>query len=385
MKITEPPPLLHMMQRLIAEPSVSSVSTEWDQPNVRVIDLLADWLKDMGFAVRKLPVPDHPGKFNLVASAGSGSDGLVLSGHTDTVPFDESRWRSDPFALTERDNRLYGLGSTDMKGFFALVLEALRGLDLSKLKHPLVILATADEESSMSGARALADSGQALGRHAIIGEPTSLRPIRMHKGIAMECIRVTGRSGHSSNPALGNNALEGMSLVLKEIMDWRRELGQRHSHPQFEVAVPTVNLGHIHGGDNPNRICGQCELHIDIRPLPGMDLDELRGELDRRLAMVLQPTGLSLERESMFGGVPALETPASAEIVRSAEQLTGHTAEAVAFGTEGPFLQRMGMDTVILGPGSIDQAHQPDEFLSMDQIQPGIQIIQQLVHRFCMT
>jgi acetylornithine deacetylase len=374
-----------MMQRLIAEPSVSSVSAEWDQPNVRVIDLLAEWLTGMGFQVRKLAVPGHPGKFNLVASAGAGSDGLVLSGHTDTVPFDESRWRSDPFTLTERDNRLYGLGSTDMKGFFALVLDALRELDLAKLKHPLVILATADEESSMSGARALADSGQALGRHAVIGEPTGLRPIRLHKGIAMECIRVTGRSGHSSNPALGNNALEGMSLVLAEIMEWRRELEQRYSNPLFEVATPTVNLGHIHGGDNPNRICGQCELHIDIRPLPGMDLEALRGELDQRLARTLRPTGLKLERHSLFGGVPALETPASAEIVRAAEQLTGHPAEAVAFGTEGPFLQQLGMDTVILGPGSIDQAHQPDEFMSMSQIQPGIQIIKQLIQRFCLN
>ncbi len=374
-----------MMQRLIAEPSVSSVSAQWDQPNVRVIDLLAEWLAGMGFRIQKLAVPGHPGKFNLVASAGSGSHGLVLSGHTDTVPFDESRWRSDPFTLTERDNRLHGLGSTDMKGFFALVLDALRELDLKKLKHPLVILATADEESSMSGARALADSGKALGRHAVIGEPTGLRPIRMHKGIAMECIRVTGRSGHSSNPALGNNALEGMSLVLAEITAWRRELQQRHSNPLFEVATPTVNLGHIHGGDNPNRICGQCELHIDIRPLPGMDLDGLRGELDQRLARILAPTGLKLERHSLFGGVPALETPASADIVRAAEQLTGHPAEAVAFGTEGPFLQQLGMDTVVLGPGSIDQAHQPDEFLDMNQIQPGIEIIKQLIQRFCLT
>jgi acetylornithine deacetylase len=352
---------------------------------VRVIDLLAEWLRDMGFEIRKLAVPDHPGKFNLIASLGRGPDGLVLSGHTDTVPFDESGWRSDPFTLTEKDNRLYGLGSADMKGFFALVLEALRGLDLSQLKHPLVILATADEESSMSGARALAESGQSLGRHAVIGEPTGLRPIRMHKGIAMECIRITGRSGHSSNPTLGNSALEGMNLVLTEIMRWRQELGKRYTNPLFEVAVPTVNLGHIHGGDNPNRICGQCELHIDIRPLPGMNLEDLRGELDTRLARVLQPTGLELERQSMFGGVPALETPASAEIVRTAEQLSGHASEAVAFGTEGPFLQQLGMDTVILGPGSIDQAHQPDEFMSMDQIQPGIAIIKQLIQRFCLN
>ncbi|WP_456404905.1 acetylornithine deacetylase, partial [Thiolapillus sp.] len=343
------PSLLHMLQRLIAEPSVSSVSAEWDQSNARVIDLLQDWLHELGFHTEKQAVPGAPGKFNLIATAGRGNDALVLSGHTDTVPFDESRWRSDPFTLTEKDDRLYGLGSTDMKGFFALVLEAIRDLDLSRLKHPLVILATADEESSMSGARALAESGHSLGRHAVIGEPTGLKPVRLHKGIAMECIRVTGRSGHSSNPALGNNALDGMSLVLAEILAWRKALEQRYQNPLFEVATPTVNLGHIHGGDNPNRICGQCELHIDIRPLPGMDLDGLRGELDERLQQILQPTGLEVQRHSLFGGVPAFETPATAAIVQTAEALTGHSAEAVAFGTEGPFLQQLGMDTIIMG------------------------------------
>ncbi|HID46756.1 MAG TPA: acetylornithine deacetylase [Chromatiaceae bacterium] len=374
-----------MMKRLIAEPSVSSVSADWDQSNVRVIDLLEDWLHEVGFHTEKQAVPNHPGKFNLIATAGQGPEGLVLAGHTDTVPFDDSRWRSDPFELTERDNRLYGLGSTDMKGFFALVLEAVRDLDTAKLKQPLVILATADEESSMSGARALVEAQKKLGRHALIGEPTGLRPIRLHKGIAMECIRITGQSGHSSNPALGNNALDGMSLVLDEILRWRHELGSHYSNPLFEVATPTVNLGHIHGGDNPNRICAQCELHIDIRPLPGMDLEALRRELDSRLQQKLHSTGLRLERSSLFGGVPAFETPASAAIVQAAETLTGHSADAVAFGTEGPFLQQLGMDTIIMGPGSIDQAHQPDEFMAMDQIEPGITLIKQLIHRFCMT
>ncbi|WP_456415212.1 acetylornithine deacetylase [Thiolapillus sp.] len=379
------PKLLHMMERLIAEPSVSSVSAEWDQPNVRVIDLLEDWLRNAGFHTEKLAVPKHPGKFNLVASIGSGPDGLVLAGHTDTVPFDQSRWSSDPFTLTEREGRLYGLGSADMKGFFALVLEAIRDLDLKKLKQPLVILATADEESSMSGARALAAAQTRLGRHALIGEPTGLRPIRMHKGIAMECIRITGQSGHSSNPSLGNNALDGMSIALAEIIQWRNELMQRYQNPLFEIATPTVNLGHIHGGDNPNRICAQCELHIDIRPLPGMDLETLRGELDARLQQRLQHTGLDIARHSLFGGVPAFETPASAAIVQAAESLTGHSAETVAFGTEGPFLQQLGMDTIIMGPGSIDQAHQPDEYLDMAQINPGVELIRQLIHRFCLN
>jgi acetylornithine deacetylase len=372
-----------LLDGLIAAPSVSSVNPAWDQSNAQVIDLLADWTSALGFRVERLAVPGRPGKFNLVASRGSGPEGLVLAGHTDTVPFDADLWRHDPFCLTERDGRLYGLGTSDMKAFFALVLEALRDLDLSRLQHPLIILATADEESSMCGAQALVDAHRRLGRHAVIGEPTGLRPVRMHKGIAMEAIRLIGRSGHSSDPSLGVNALEGMHRVLGEVMLWREDLQRRFQNDQFKVAVPTLNLGHIHGGDNPNRICGECELHIDLRPLPGMGLDGLRAELQERLSRSLGETGLQLQITSLFPGIEAVEIPATAPIVRAAEGLTGHSAEAVSFGTEAPFLKELGMESVILGPGDIEQAHQPDEYLSLDRLVPYVELLRSLVQRFC--
>jgi acetylornithine deacetylase len=381
--MTTLPNMLDMMARLIAAPSVSSVSPEWDQSNAQVIDELADLFETAGFKVERMAIPDHPGKFNLVASAGSGPDGLVLAGHTDTVPCNPELWSSDPFRLVERDGRYYGLGTSDMKGFFALILEAVRDIDLAKLQHPLVLLATADEESSMCGAKSLLQANRRLGRHAVIGEPTGMKPIRMHKGIAMEAIRLTGQSGHSSDPSLGNNALEGMYQMLGDLLAWRTELQQRYHNPLFAVDVPTLNLGHIHGGDNPNRICGHCELHFDIRPLPGMQLDELRGELDRRMATLLAQTGLGFERYPLFDGIPAMETPAAADIVRVSEQLTGYGAEAVAFGTEGPFFNDLGMQTVILGPGDIDQAHQPDEYLSADRLQPTVSLLKDLIARFC--
>lgn len=379
------PTLIEMMRHLIGSPSVSSVSPEWDKSNAQVIDHLAGWCETLGFHVEHLPIAGHPGKFNLVASAGSGPDGLVLSGHTDTVPYDEARWNSDPFGLTERDNRWYGLGTCDMKGFFAVALEAIRDFDLSSLKHPLILVATADEESSMCGAKALLDTHRRLGRHAVIGEPTGMRPIRLHKGIGMEAIRLTGRSGHSSDPALGVNALDGMYLAMAELIDWRSELQQRYRNPLFAVDVPTINLGHIHGGDNPNRICAHCELHFDIRPLPGMDLAELRGEIDRRIGARLRDSGLHFERVSLFEGIPAMDTPAESPIVKAAEALTGVAAGAVAFGTEGPYLNALGMQTVIMGPGSIEQAHQPDEYLALDQIEPAKRILRELISRFCMT
>lgn len=372
-----------MIESLIASPSVSSINPQWDQTNAGVVGLLADWCEALGFRVETMPIPNHPGKSNLIASAGHGDKGLVLSGHTDTVPFDDSRWNSDPFVMTRRDDRLYGLGTSDMKAFFALVIEAVRELDLSNLKQPLILLGTADEESNMCGAQALVDTGRRLGRHAVIGEPTGLRPIRMHKGIAMETVRLVGRSGHSSNPALGVNALEGMHRVISEIMAWRKEMQTRYRNPLFEVEVPTLNLGHIHGGDNPNRICAECELQFDLRPLPGMEMEELRAELSGRLENLLADSGLKLQLESPFSGISAMETPAAADIVKAAEELTGHPAGSVAFGTEGPYFRQLGMETLILGPGDIDQAHQPDEYLALDRIEPMVKMIRSLVKRFC--
>ena len=192
------PDTLTMLHRLIAAPSISSATKALDQSNLTVIEHLHEWLAQLGFQTEVMHVPGHAGKANLIATLGSGPGGLVLAGHTDTVPCDPELWRSDPFFLTERDSRLYGLGTCDMKGFFPLAIEAARQFVDTPLQQPLIILATADEESSMSGARALVDAGRPLARAAVVGEPTSLKPIRMHKGILMEGIRIQGRSGHSS-------------------------------------------------------------------------------------------------------------------------------------------------------------------------------------------
>ena len=380
---TQAPSLKTMLEGLIGTLSVSSVTPAFDHSNETLVTLLAGWLENAGFRAEILPVPGHPGKFNLLGTLGSGPGGLVLSGHTDTVPFDAPHWSHDPLKLTEVDGRYYGLGTSDMKSFFALALEAARAFRASDLKCPLMILATADEESAMHGARALAEAGRPLGRHAVIGEPTNLRPVRLHKGVMGEAVRLIGRSGHASDPSLGNNALDGMHEVMSVILDWRAELQQAHRHPAFPVPYPTVNLGHIHGGDNPNRICGECELHLDLRVLPGMDPADLRAALAERVADVGRRRGLQWSVEPLFTPIPPAETPATAAIVRACESLTGHAAEAVSFGTEMPFLNQLGMDTLILGPGDIAQAHQPDEFLALDRIPPTLELLRALIRRFC--
>jgi acetylornithine deacetylase len=372
-----------MIEGLISTPSISSTDPACNQGNLAVIELLADWLAGHGFSVELMPLPGTPARANLVATLGSGPGGLVLSGHTDTVPFDSGKWRHDPFRLTNANQRLYGLGTSDMKAFLALAIESCRGLRAQDLAQPLIIVATADEETSMSGARALLEHQLPRARHAIIGEPTGLRPVRMHKGIFMESIRLEGHSGHSSDPSLGNSALEAMHRVIAELLDWRTQLQEQHCNPLFAIPVPTLNLGHIHGGDNPNRICADCELHIDLRPLPGMDIDELRAELHRRITDLMEPAGIAVSFAALFDGIPAMETPASAEIVQLTQRLTGHTAGAVAFGTEAPYLTQLGMDTVILGPGDIGQAHQPDEYLALDRLQPTIDLLQAVIKSVC--
>jgi acetylornithine deacetylase len=378
-----PPSLLEMIATLIAIPSVSSVNPRFDSGNRKVIDQLAEWLAALGFDIEIIELPEHPHKANLIATLGAGPGGLVLSGHTDTVPFNAELWHSDPFKAVEREQKIYGLGTADMKSFFALVIDAIRELKVTDLKEPLIILATADEESSMAGVRELVKLGRPKARHAMIGEPTSLRPINAHKGMMMEAIHLLGRSGHSSNPAYGISALEGMHNVITTIKLWRDELQSEYRDERFALPVPTLNLGHIHGGDNPNRICGHCELHIDLRPLPGMEIAELQNSLKLRVEESIKDSGLSVNIDHLFGGIPAMETPATAAIIQAAEKLTGHSAESVAFGTEGPFLQQLGMDTVILGPGDIAQAHQPDEYLGLDQLNPARSLIQQLVRQLC--
>ena len=174
-----------------------------------------------------------------------------------------------------------------------------------------------------------------------------------------------------------------MHEAITAILAWRDALRDAYRHPAFPIPHPTLNLGHIHGGDNPNRICGECELHLDLRVLPGLSTAGLREELARRVAAVGERRGLQWSVAPLFEPIPPAETPADAAIVRACEALTGHRAEAVSFGTEMPFFNQLGMETLVLGPGDIAQAHQPDEFLALDRIPPTLDILRSLIRQFC--
>ncbi len=383
-KITD---LKWLINQLLSTPSISCTAKSIDQGNRQVIDLLANWFESIGFHCEIQMLEHDKNKANLIATLGSGNNGLVLAGHTDTVPYDENRWQVDPFQMTEKDNRFYGLGSCDMKSFFAVIIEALKNIDTNNIKQPLIILATADEETSMAGAKAIAKDANKFGitnaRYAVVGEPTDMKPIRMHKGMMMESIQLIGQAGHSSNPALGNNALEAMHKVISELLLWRDELQAKYKSPLFEVPVPTMNLGHIHGGDNPNRICGSCELQIDVRPLPGMKISDLRTEMQQRLKNILRGTNIQMKTIPLFDGVDAMFTSENSELVKLAEKMTNTESQSVAFGTEAPYYNELGLETIVMGPGSINQAHQPDEYIEMKAINPAVEIIRKLITHYC--
>ena len=379
---TKLPPFIELYRELIATPSISATDSAMDQSNEALISLLAGWFRDIGFEVEVQPVPGTRHKFNMLARTGSGAGGLLLAGHSDTVPFDDGRWTRDPFALTEHDNKLYGLGTADMKGFFAFILDALRDVDVKKLAKPLYVLATADEETTMAGAKYFSENATVRPDCAIIGEPTSLQPVRAHKGHMSNVIRIEGQSGHSSDPSRGVNAIELMHESITQLMALRDTLKTRYRHDGFAIPYPTMNFGHISGGDAANRICACCDLHMDLRPLPGLTLNELEGLINEALAPVSERWPGRVNVSQLHPPIPGYECPADHRLVKVVEKLLGTETSIVNYCTEAPFIQEL-CPTLVLGPGSINQAHQPDEYLDNAFIKPTRELITQVVQHFC--
>ncbi|MEZ9510944.1 acetylornithine deacetylase [Vibrio breoganii] len=381
------PKFVDIYQGLISTSSISSSDLKWDEGNAQVIAKLATWFEDLGFTVTTEEI--EPGKVNLMAQLGSGEGGLLLAGHTDTVPFDEGRWNFDPHQLTLADNRYYGLGTADMKGFFAFILDAVKqmkasGTDWSAQTKPLYILATCDEETTMLGARHFTKDAPFKPDYCIIGEPTSLVPVRGHKGHMANSIRITGKSGHSSDPALGINAIEIMNEVMYSLMQLKQRLVKDYHHPGFAIPSPTLNLGHIHGGDSANRICGCCELHYDLRPLPGLSLESLDQLLQEYLQPIMQKWPGRLDITPLHEPIPGYECHAEHHFINEMQDICETESQTVNYCTEAPFLQEL-CPTLVMGPGSIDQAHQPDEYLSLDFIDPTIAILKKSINQYCFS
>ena len=378
------PNFTQSLTQLIACSSISSTQPSWDQGNIEVIQLLATWFEQLGFNINIQKVPGTTNKFNFLAKLGSGEGGLLLAGHSDTVPFDESRWQSDPMDVIDKDDKFYGLGTCDMKGFFAFILQVCKNLTAKQLKKPLYILATADEETTMAGARFFTKNQQIKPDVAVIGEPTNLVPVTMHKGHMSHRITIQGQSGHSSKPSLGVNAIEIVYQVIGQLMRLKEKLALNYSNQAFDVSEPTLNLGAIHGGDNANRICGQCELDIDLRSLPGMNDSELILLLSETLKPLAEKYPGRVSFNELDPSSPSFEQNQKSELVAIAEEISGHQCCAVNYATEAPFIQQLGCQTIVMGPGSIDQAHQPNEFLAHSEIDKTEAILLKMIKRYCL-
>ncbi|MFT4628882.1 MAG: acetylornithine deacetylase [Myxococcota bacterium] len=374
------PQVVEDLTRLVAFPSVSD----------RALDDLAAWLaarlEDLGFTVDRFPDPTQPGKSSLIASIGpKNTDGLVLSGHMDVVPVADQPWTSDPFRLVERDGRLFGRGAADMKGFFAATLGALARIPRQAYRRELVLIWTHDEEVGCLGSAVLVDALAGTGRTfpsaCLIGEPTDFQVLRMHPGhVAIE-LEVTGRSAHSSRPDLGINAIEGASRLVSEAVSLAKELGEEHADiPELERPWVALNVASIHGGTAVNIVPDRCSIRVGYRPLPGMGTDEVFERMIERV-----PTDLKSRTVArVLRRTPALLTPAGTPLEGElAEHALHHAVGAASFATDGGNLARLGMLPLVFGPGSITVAHQPDEYIPVDQLVRAVDVIEGVVRRRC--
>jgi acetylornithine deacetylase len=382
--------LMEMERRLIGFDTVSRNS------NVPMMDYVADVLKQMGLDVQAFPSPDGK-KVNLFATLGPRDvGGLMLAGHTDTVPVEGQAWDTDPFTLTERDGKFFGRGTADMKSFIVqaiLAAEALRG---RKLKLPLHLAFTYDEEVGCHGAahlmKSLAARKVALPKCAVIGEPTNFQVFNKHKGFSACRVSIRGVEGHSSLPTKGANAIRQAALVIQKLMDVEQErMGHRSLEADFELPYTTVNVGMISGGTATNIIANRCDIHFEYRTMPGEDpayvINQVRGYVKEVLlpAFQRQQPNVTIEVVEENRGLPMLAPPGSA-IEALALELTGQSRTGAApYYTEGAIYNENGIPTVVCGPGDIDQAHRPNEFITREQLHKGTPFLGRLIERVCLT
>ncbi len=376
---------IEMTKRLVAFDTTSRNS------NLALIDFARDYLD--GYGIKSELVFDAGGqKANLYATIGrDDQSGIMLSGHTDVVPVDDQAWHTDPFKIVEQDDRLYGRGSADMKGFIATVLSLVPELTRRKLREPIHLCFSYDEEVGCVGVRTLISvlkDRPNKPRLAIIGEPTVMQVGVGHKGKHSFRCTVHGHEAHSSLTHQGVNAVEvAAELVakLKEIARRKRDHGP--FDPDFQPPYSSVHTGLIQGGTALNIVPRECTFDFEMRQLPGDDVGAVVAELKEFAAKHLLPEMHAVRPETRIlieelTAAPGLSTPIDHEATQLAAALSGSNGTAkVSFATEGGLFQEAGIPTIICGPGSIDQAHKPDEFVALEQMARCEAFLQRLIDR----
>ncbi len=379
---------VEMIRTLVGFPTVSRDS------NLELIHYLRDYLKPYGAEMR-LTYDDGRSKANLFATLGKGAGGIMLSGHTDVVPVEGQPWDSDPFSLREVDGRLYGRGTADMKSFIACVLAILPEIVERGLTKPLHLAFSYDEEVGCIGVgRLISDLARADIRPAscIVGEPTLMRPVIAHKGKKSYRCTVRGCAGHSAYAPHGVNAVEYAAEAVAFLNGMARRHRDRGPYDEaFDVAHTTVHTGVMQGGTALNVIPHECTFDFEFRHLPGDDPERLLGEFAGYVRTSLEPEMRKVHPEAGFliepmSGIPMLDTRPESEVVALAQELAGvHEIGKVSFGTEASQFQRAGIPTVVCGPGSIEQAHKPNEFVTLEQVAKCEAFLRRLADRLCKT
>jgi acetylornithine deacetylase len=380
--------VLDILSRLVRFDTTSRNS------NLQLIDWVEDYLKSFG--VRSERIYDPTGqKANLFASVGPADvPGFILSGHTDVVPVDGQTWSSDPFCLRQADGRLYGRGACDMKGFLAVCLAAVERMRTAPLRQPIHLALSYDEEVGCVGGRRLAEhlSSRSMRQQGcFVGEPTSMAVVIGHKSKRTVRAVVRGKGGHSALAPLGVNAVEyGAQLVAEICRIGGRLASEGPRDDLYDVPHSTAHVGVMHGGTAINIVPDHAEILFEFRTIGGDDPDRLVAEVVRYAGEVLEPRMKAVDPSAGFAfaavsGFPGLDTTPDAPIVAFAKELAGRDDHAkVAFGTEAGLFQHIAnIPAVVIGPGSIEQAHKPDEWIALEQLAACAAFVDRLVRRCC--
>jgi acetylornithine deacetylase len=372
-----------LLARLVAIDSTSHLS------NLPLARAVADYVARTGVRVDLLPSADTT-KANLLVRAGpeEGDGGLTLSGHMDTVPAEEPGWRSDPFTLTRDGQRYVARGSADMKGFLAIAANRLAALDPKRLRRPFALLFTYDEEVGTIGARRFAETSQRppIPRDVIIGEPTKLEVVRLHKGMLRLRLTFHGVAAHSAYPHIGRNAIEPAGRAIAALSDLRAELeAERPAHGEHFPKVPFValNVGTVVGGRAANIVPDRCEVQLGIRLLPGTSAEEVTERVRHAVRQALPDEAFDLDHISLS---PALMLAEGADLHGElCDELGQRVSRSVNFATDAGWLQKAGFRCVLFGPGNIEDAHRANEYVpAADLIHAG-EVLERVIARRCLA